>query len=518
MPVKIADLAIDLAKSIKAAQIYQTAHPTFKNFFNQFHQNLVEYLKINYQLILQIERFSIRYENNVIYEETEKDISIAFRLFRDGIREIRFTEGITSDEILIFLEIVSRSERDQDIALNLWECDFSHISFYVVEEEEEKLVYSIPQMPKLEINYDEAVKGVLTKEKIEFTDKISADITPEELRRLKSVIDENEKQITIGIIVSTLIDVLKKIQSQEIIDSLIEILELSINSSDFYNACLIVNQLWNYADINLITRIENEAMIIGFAGLPDILDDQSFNDFIALVGFFSKKSVPHFISILKNIKNQGRLSTLQDRLAYICQGDPSPLLEFLKNPDLKIMTSAITILGIIKNRSVIPQLKTLMMHPSSLVRIAIIDAFTELGEVKMIADFLDDPEADVRIKALQSLERVSYPTIYQRLIKTIKNRNFLKLNYNEQKAYFNCLVANRDNRLIKHLEQVLFKWIFFGKQKYLIKRQLAAQALVNLNTDKAIEILKTGTQKRNEDIRAVCENALRLIDKNLKRE
>ncbi len=520
MPVKITELTNDLVKTIKAAQMYQTTHPSFKNFFNQLYQDLVEYLKTNYQIVFQIERFSIRYEDYVVYEETEKDISIAFRLFRDGIREIKFSEGITDDELLIFIEVISRTDRDQDIALNLWECDLSHISFYVVEEEEEKLTYSIPEMPKMEINYDEAVKGVLSKEKIEFTDKINVDITPEELRQLKSAITEVEKQIPIGIVISTLIDALKKSQSQEIIDALVEMLELSISTNDFNNACLIVNQLWNYNDINLISRIENETLVMSFAGLPDILDEQSFNDFIALIGFFSKKSVAHFVRILKNIKNQQRLEALRNRLAYICQGDPSPLIDFLKSSDLQILTNAIVILGIIKNRSVIPLLENLILHPSVQVRMAIIDALTELGEAKMIAGFLNDVQNEVRIKALHALERIKYPPIYQRLIKTIKKRAFLKLNYNEQKAYFNCLVANRDNRITRHLEQILFKWAIFSGKKYLIKRQLAAQALAKLNSSKAIEILKKGAEKRNEDIRAICKNALKFTstkgeDKNV---
>lgn len=520
MPVKITELTNDLIKTIKAAQIYQTAHPSFKNFFNQLYQDLIEYLKTNYQIVFQIERFSIRYEDYVVYEETEKDISIAFRLFRDGIREIRFSEGITDDELLIFIEVVSRTDREQDIALNLWECDLSHISFYVVEEEEEKLTYSIPEIPKMEINYDEAIKGVLSKEKIEFSDKITVDITPEELKQLKSAITEVEKQIPIGIVISTLIDALKKSQSQEIIDALVEMLELSISTNDFNNACLIVNQLWSYHDINLISRIENETMVMSFVGLPDVLDEQSFHDLIALVGFFSKKSVPYFLHVLKNMKNQQRLATLQNRLAYICQGDPSPLIDFLKSSDLQTLTNAIIILGIIKNRSVIPLLENLILHPAHRVRMAIIDALTELGEAKMIADFLNDIQTEVRIKALQALERINYPPIYQRLIKTIKKRTFLKLNYNEQKAYFNCLVANRDSRIIRHLEKILFKWAIFSGKKYLIKRQLAAQALAKLNSSKAIEILKKGTGKRNEDIRAICENALKFTsttgeDKNV---
>ncbi len=520
MAVNIQEVAIDLIKTIKAAQIYQTSHPSFKNFFTQFYKDITQYLKTSYELILKIERFSIRYEERIIYEETEKDISVAFRLFKDGIREIKFTEGITEDELLVFVEIISRSDRDQDIALNLWECDFSHITFYVVEEEEEEtLVYTIPELPKLEINYDDTVRGILTKEKIDFADKISTEITPEELRTLKSEIGEIESQTELGIVITTLIDVLKNTKSPEVIEALAEILELCINSNDFKNAILIVNYLWNYADINLIPRIENEGMIASFAELPDALDNQSFSDFVALIGFFSKKTIPWFIRILKNVKNDERLRVLQERLAYICQGDVEPILIFLKERDIRVLTSAIVILGIIKNPSGISHLKALALHPSPLVRKSIVDALTEFGDTKMISDFLEDTDVNVRIRALQALEKLGgYSPIYQKLIKTIKHREFLNLNYNEQKAYFNCLVANGNKKLIKDLEKILFKWVLFGKQKYLVKRQLSAQALAKVGNETAISILRKGMQKRNEDIRAVCETALRFTERKNKNE
>ncbi|MEO0107321.1 MAG: HEAT repeat domain-containing protein [candidate division WOR-3 bacterium] len=335
---------------------------------------------------------------------------------------------------------------------------------------------------------------------------------------MKSEIAEIEEQTELGVVVATLIDVFKITKCQEVVDALAEILELCINNNDFKNAILIVNYLWNYTDINLIPKIENEGMVASFAELPDILDEQSFSDFVALIGFFSKNSIPWFIRVLRNVKNDGRLRILQERLAYICQGDVEPILTFLKERDVKILTDAIIILGIIRNPAVIPRLKSLALHPSPLVRKAVIDALMEFGEAKTILEFLEDADVNVRIKALQAIGKIGYPPIYQRLIKTIKHRKFLNLNYNEQKAYFECLIANSNKKVIKDLEKILFKFVLFGKQKYLLKRQLSAHALAKIGNDAALSILKKGIQKPNEDIRAVCEVALKFVEEKKKNE
>jgi len=508
----IEEFAPLFTKTIKAAQIYGTSHPTFLNFYTPCYQSLVSFLRENHNLTLQIERFTIHYAGQIIYEEREKDLSIAFRLFRDGIREINFIDGLNSDEFMIFLETISRSAKEQDIALNLWECDLSHINFYVVEEEEEDLGYKIPEMPEFNnIDYEERFYEILKKEAIDLAEPVNPEISAEELKLIKTEIVESEKRPLIGMAINTLTNILKTEPSPLVIESLIEILELCINKQDFNNASRIVERLKDYPEINVLQRFENEITIISFANFVNTISDRTFNDFVAFVGFFPKRSVPHFLKMITAVAKRERADLLRARLAYICQDDIEPVLGSLKNSNLKVVTNAILILGMMKRKEAILHLQEFFFHPEEDIRIAVIQTVAEIGEIKLIPQFIDDPSPRVRIKALQTLTQHRYPRVYNKILEKIKKSSFFEIELPEQKEYFNCLVANGDKKLIKDLEKMLFKWVLFGRKRYQIIRRLSAQALAQISDEDALKILKTGARKRNRDIKTACEQALKLI-------
>lgn len=503
------DIIKSLIKTVKAIQMYGLTHPSSKKFYVPFYDKVSDFLKENHVLEFQIEQFSILYANKTIYEEKEKDVSIAFRLFRDGIRSINFTQGLEFDELILFLEIISQGSREQDIALNLWEGDFSHINFYVVEEEEEIFDYKMPKPIEQNIDYDARLKEIISRENIDLNASINPDLRSDELNTLKTEISNAEKMSAVPVAIKTFINFLKTEKSQEIIDSLIELLDQCVDSRDFYNARRIVYALTTYPDINPIVKFETESIILGFEDVLNTMSNDIFNAFIAFVGFFSKESIPNFIKLMVRTKRKDRLPALRHRITYIAQGDPTPVLNFLNSKDSQILINAIAVLGLMKLKDTVSILKPLIHHPEPAVRTEIISALENIEKISLIASFLDDEDSNVRIKALQVLTKIRYPKIYNGLLRRIKNKYFRDLEFVEQKEYFSCLVANGGKEVTNHLKKILFKWILFGRKKYRIMRQLSAMALANVGSAEALEILRSGAKKRNKDIETACKMALK---------
>ncbi|OPX17993.1 hypothetical protein BXT86_03510 [candidate division WOR-3 bacterium 4484_100] len=508
MAETVENIITELAKTIKASQMYGMEHPSFKAFFVPFYQRLTEYLNHNSELRLQIERFTLLHQDRVIYKETEKELSIAFRLFRDGIRNIAFTNGLTRDELLLFLDIIGKQSKDEDIALNLWEADFSHIEFYVVEEEEEPFQYKIPEAPIENINYDEIVQNILQREKLDLSTKLDIELSNTELSHLKNEILNYEKESILGPAVSTLTNFLQTEHSQDIIKGLTELTEYCLNNHDFYNAGTIVQRIEELTGKNIIERFENETLIMGFKDVIDTLDEKLFNEFIGFIGLYSKKTIPHLLKLLTQIKNPERLNALRYRIAYIAQNDPNPLLNFLSSKNEDILVNAISILGIMDATTALPYFESLINHPSIRVRTTLITTLTKLNKPQLIASLLDDPELDVRVKSLRALSQIKYPKIYPTLIMRIKSKEFQRYEFIEQKEIFNCLVANGNIQTIKFLKKILFRWKLFGRKKYRVMRRLAAMALTRINSPEALKVLEKGIRKRNRDIRDACQLAL----------
>lgn len=503
------DLIQGLVKTIKAYQMYGLQHPSFRNFYKPFYDKLNGFLEEFGLLDLQIEKFTILNSGQVVYQENEKDLSIAFKLFRDGIRNINISEGLTPDELLIFIETIGQTSKDQDLALSLWEANFSHLTFYVVEEEEETLNYVIPDTQYYDIDYDARIRDIMDHEQIDPRAAIDPDLNDKELAEINEEINE-EKAVQIAPAITTMISFLNYEKSPEIIESLGELLEQCINQHDFFNARRIVKKLNDFPEINIMKKFEDEKTIVGFADLPETMDDQSFNNFTAFLGFFSPGSIPFLVRMSARVGRKDRLDNLRQLIADHAQDDPTLLLPFLTGSDIPVLINAISILGLMRIKTVVSNFEPLYQHPDPGVRIALIEALFTVKEPTIILRFLEDPDQRVRINTLQALTALQYQRIFNHIVKRLREKDFLKLDIAEQKEYINCLVGvGEPKRTARLLEKILFKWVLFGAKKYRIMRKLSAQGLAQLAVESAQKALAAGCGRKNKDIRQACEMAMR---------
>jgi hypothetical protein len=508
MKDEVDQLVLGFTKAFKALQMYGMNHSSFRNFYSPFSDKMAEFLRKYNQLSLQIDKFTMLHDNRVVYKEEEMDLSIAFKLFKDGVRTLEFIGGLTSDELLLFLDVISQPSKEYDIALGLWECNFSHITFYVVEEEE-VLDYRIPDVPVEYIDYDEKLKQLILREKIDIDAVIIPDLKPEEVKSLMHNISDTEREAILPMVIKTLTDFLHTERSQEVIEGLIEILESCVNREDFYNARRIAYKLRDYPEISFIERFENATTIMGFRDVLNIPQNELFNEFLAFIGFFSKKSVPYLMQLMPFTERADRLSALGHRIAYVAQDDPTPIAEFLKSTDRDVLINAIAILGIMKASSAKSLLEPLVLHPDEDVRLEVIEALGSIKQPELVARYLTDPSKEARIRALRILGKLKYPQVYPVLLDKIRDKNFLKLEFAEQREYFNYLTANADHNLVHIFKNLLYKRKWFGRKKYRIMRRLAAMGLAQIANEDALEILRKGMDKKNKDIQAACEMALR---------
>lgn len=498
-----------LVKAVKAIQMYHINHPSAKSFYNPLYENMTVYLKEHPVIEYQINQFMINNRGKPVYRAKEKETSIPFRLFRNGIRNISFVKGLSFHELIKFLKIISKVSKDEDIALDLWEGDFEHINFYVVEEEDEIIDYKVPDFTKMDVDYDAKLKEILTRENIDLSTTIKPDLSPGELQTLKTQIAEAERTSAIPAAISTLIGYLDTEKVHEIINSLKELLELCVDSRNFHDAIRIVKKLDEYPDINSMAKFETEPIIVSFKDVLNTAQEDIFNEFMSFINQFSKKSTPHLIRLMTFGKLKERLQRLREAVAYIVQDDSAPFVGLLKDQDIDVLINAIATLGLIKSKETINLLEPLMNHDNTAIRIEIIGVLTEMDKAGRIAIYLDDDDEMVRIKALQSLTSLKYTVIYYDLLRRIKSKIFHELDFVEQREYFNCLVANGGHEVIAQLKKMLFKWVFFKRKRYSILRKLSAMALAEIGTQHILEILRRGAKRKDRNIRSACEMSLR---------
>lgn len=128
----------DFLQSLKAFQLYEAGHPILLRFMNRLKQDFDTYFEKYDAFIIQVDELHFFFDGKAVYEGQDLRESLAFLFFQDGIREIRFFKGLDLNEILDFLTIVRKSNivnrMEDDLITLLWNRDFSHIDFTVIDE------------------------------------------------------------------------------------------------------------------------------------------------------------------------------------------------------------------------------------------------------------------------------------------------------------------------------------------------------------------------------------------------
>ena len=125
-------------KALKAFRLYEPMHRTLTGFVEEFHSHLTEFTAAAGDFTLRVSQFQITYAGEPIYENPVREESLAFRLFIHGVREITFHPGAERGEIAEFLEIIHASfdgrTSVEDLLTLLWERDFAHINFIILDD------------------------------------------------------------------------------------------------------------------------------------------------------------------------------------------------------------------------------------------------------------------------------------------------------------------------------------------------------------------------------------------------
>ncbi len=133
------DLLRLLVKAQKALRLYQANNAISHRLEKELYSKLFAHLEEEGSFELAIQEFRILFGEDVLYESTDRNDSLAFLIFRDGIRRLTFLPGLEDQELQGFLRCLNRigvhSGEQDDLVTLFWEEDFKSINYYAIEEE-----------------------------------------------------------------------------------------------------------------------------------------------------------------------------------------------------------------------------------------------------------------------------------------------------------------------------------------------------------------------------------------------
>lgn len=127
-----------LSRAARSFLLYEPRNKAIRDFLQDYRENMLATLAAHGSMSLDIRPFEMTRDGEVVYLERDRERSLAFRLFRDGVRRITIEPGVVWEELLRLLEILSIRytgirQSEDDIVTLLWKAGFKSIGIVAVE-------------------------------------------------------------------------------------------------------------------------------------------------------------------------------------------------------------------------------------------------------------------------------------------------------------------------------------------------------------------------------------------------
>ena len=546
-------------RAIKAFRFYPPDNPTLKGVRDQLPKKFQFFLDKYHSFVLQIGEYAFSFKGKVLYESSDPKNSLAFLLYKDGLRELRFVEGLEEWEILGLINIIIRSDSinqlEDDLVTLIWEKDFIHISFLATDHFLEEVPILIPE------NVDQFRKDLVFKP---VDHDVDVDLLEEGAEEkwgldefLFNPIEEIHPFVSNRSVYSLTSDdaerLRKEIQSEigptsvfNMIETVFEILTLEKEPEPYQDAANILNKILDThltlgefrKASDLLKRIY---MLLKADGLPDwqieiirklivgageeqrieqigrILDNEDgirLEDISGYLELLHRNSIRPLIKLLGELKKSKTRRVIYDALSEIGKNAIEIFTPYMDDPRWYLVRNITHILGRIGKEEAFPHIEKAFHHEEFRVRREAVQALGLIGSPEatgLLVKALTDEDARIRAMAAISLGKVGQIAGLGPLLEVVQSKEFPKKEPAEIKAFFDAIGMMGSNEAVPVLHQLFERKNWFGRGKAGDLRLGAAQTLAVIGTPEAMAILEEGKNSKEESIREACRQALKSI-------
>lgn len=548
------DVIRSLLKAIKSFKLYQSNNPILTKQFDELTRTFKAHLDRYQTLNLQVGEYKLFFDGNPIYENTEVRESLAFLLYKDGVREIRFLRGLEDQEISDLLDVLRRGEQasrlEDDIVTLLWQEEFAHISYYATDEFMES--NAIP------LNYDEYQAGLEFSPPAEGppSEKESAEEemilslaetlpetvrdqretlashfqpTPEEADQINQLIDHETDIKFVSTLVDNLIEILLHLgEDLEPYENMVTFfdraLEFLVLKGEFKTAGEILKTLREILDTMVLKDNQIYAInrIFEGAGSPRIIElttetlkHEGFFDLNASYDYFDllpKSAIEPLCNMLGQMESSKARKFIAEIIGRKARGNLGILSPFLNDKNWIVVGYVITIIGNSGDRNAIQYLSQTIGHPDERVRRTALKALSQYHgskEIKpLFLKLLNDESSYIRSQAVTHLARSSKHEALGPILSIVQSESFLERDFPEKAAFFRAIGETRADESLPVLRKILEKKSWFKKPKWDEIQVCAIGALRMIGTEESKKILELGKRSKNRAVRRACLQAL----------
>ncbi|HMA44885.1 MAG TPA: HEAT repeat domain-containing protein [Gemmatimonadales bacterium] len=541
-PAQVEDLLSLIAKALRAVQLYLPNNPVYQRAVENVKVACRKIWEATGDLVLDVQESDLRWEGNVVYHNEQKNESIAWTLFKDGVRTVTLRPGVEENEIVRFMQVLHQGRTLQadaadDLLTLLWQEDFQFLSYTFQEVQVDQpapIEAEEPSSTPAPVEVQQQVQQEVPPQR----EVVSADefdttlyfLEDPEIGYLQDEVEREYAQDLRHNVLSLLFDLLEAQSYGSVRAELIAIVENFIpyllGSGDFHSVAFVLRQLrevlqrakdlipeHRQALLAIPTRLSQPEAL---SQLLQALDEATAHPSEEELGELFRELKPEAIVTLAGwVSRLGdeHVRTLVKRAAErLAAQNPAEVLKALASPDQATALEMVRLAGRLRLATAPDGMGRLLESGDREMKLAVVDALTSIASptaLRMLEGAVEDPERDVRIAAVRYLSSRGHRGAFERIEGAITGGKLRQSDLTEKMAFYEAYGALAGSAGVGMLERILVPRGLLARREDAASRACAAMALGKIRTPEARAVLERATQDKEALVRNAVSRALR---------
>jgi HEAT repeat protein len=545
----VRDLIVTLGKALRAYQLYDENNPVRQRFLQSLRQAFLSLWTDAERLTVLVEEDRILLGGEAVYRSEDRNDSLAFLFYKDGIREITFLPGLETEELERFLSVLQKARRltpeGDDLLTVLWDEELQYFRYQYVDLLAEGVYVPEPGDVAEEDLLQEVLEGELAEEDQEEEEEQPQTVRQDEFNPTLYALDEREmEQIRSelhketyrdlrGDVLSALFDRLEEPErpdrQMEILGILETLLPTFLSRGGLTAATRLLEelrQLESKAGVFDETRAARARAILDAMSSREAVEEliqalyegsirATPEQLSAFLGYLRAGAIPTLLRAAETVEHKALQTVLRSSVRGIAELNRSAVVRLLAAPDPVVAAGAARLAGDVQIAEAGPSLAGLLAHADASVRLAAVEAAQSLRASTVagaLVHSLDDPEREVRIAAARALGDLRYEPAVKELGNALATAGIRDADISEKVAFFEAFALVAGEGGVKKLDKILSQKGFLGRREPSEIRAAAALGLGKIPGEAAHAALLKARQEHDPVVRSAVNRALRSED------
>jgi HEAT repeat protein len=532
-------------KALRAAQLYLPNNPVYQTAMGNVQKTFPPVWELTDVLSLVVLETDLKWEGNVVLSQPRNE-SLAWLLFKDGLRSLRIGQGAEEEELVRLLQTINKArslapESEDDLLTLLWEQDFQFIKYDFIEPAgEDQQPITAPEEERVDVTREAISREAETEEepdpristivRLEDFDSTLYFLDERDISYLRTEIDREYQQDLRTNTLALLFDIFELQPFPAVRAEILSIIENFIpyllGTGDFRVVAQILRELRVMVDRARELLPEHKAILQelparlsepeAIAQLLQALDESttlpSEQELSDLFRELRAEALEAILDWMPRMHADPVREVLGTAVQRIAAAHPDAVAKALGSDNPEVVRATVKLAGRLKLPPTVPALGGLLIaeQPGDL-KVAVVEALAAIGTptaMQQLERAVEDPYRDVRVTAVRILGARRHRAALAPVEAVVLGRNVRNADLSEKTAFFEAFGMLAGPEGVQRLVPLLQTGGLFKKKTDPEIRACAAMALGKIGTPEAREALQSALQDKDPLVRNAAGRAL----------